>query len=132
MKYFTIKELSRSNNAANLGINNHPTPNAIDNLEMLVDNVLDPLREAWGKPIRVNSGYRCEALNRAVGGSKTSHHLKGMAADITAGSKAENKALFELVQKLRLPFTQLIDEKGFQWIHISYERFNLKMQILKL
>ena len=55
-----------------------------------------------------------------------------MAADITAGSKAENKALFELVQKLRLPFTQLIDEKGFQWIHISYERFNLKMQILKL
>lgn len=94
--------------------------------------VLDPLRDAYGKPIRVNSGYRSPALNKAVKGSKTSQHVKGQAADITGGNKQENKKLFELAQELNLPYCQLIDERGFTWVHISYDKNNVKRQILHL
>lgn len=125
MKYFTIKELTRSDTAIRKGIDNTAPKEAQENLTSLVDNVLDPLREAWGKPITVTSGYRCPELNRAVGGSATSDHLKGRAADITAGSRAQNKELFMLVQKLGLSFDQLIHEKGSvkegpDWVHVSY------------
>lgn len=132
MRNFTIQELTASTTAEAKKINNNPTPEAAENLKLLVDNVLDPLRDAYGKPIRVNSGYRSPALNVAVKGSKTSQHVKGQAADITAGSKAENKKLFELAQELNLPYCQLIDEKGFAWVHISYDKNNVKRQILHL
>lgn len=132
MKYFTIPELVQSDTANKLNIDNRCTPEQEERLKELTDNVLDPLREAYGKPIRVNSGYRCPKLNKAVKGSPTSDHMEGMAADITGGSVAENKKLFELIQRLNLPFKQLIDEKGFAWVHISYDRDNLKHQILSL
>lgn len=132
MRNFTIQELTASATAEAKKINNDPTPEAAENLKLLVDNVLDPLRDAYGKPIRVNSGYRSPALNAAVKGSKTSQHVKGQAADITGGSKAENKKLFELAQKLNLPYCQLIDEKNFSWVHISYDPNNVKRQILHL
>lgn len=132
MKYFTIDELLRSDTADRLRIDNRCTPEQEERLKELVDNVLDPLREAYGKPIRVNSGYRCPQLNKAVKGSPTSDHMKGMAADITAGSIKENKRLFELIQWLDLPFKQLIDEKGFSWVHVSYDKENLKHQVLSL
>lgn len=132
MKYFTIKELSRSATAAARNIDNTPPAEAERNLTALVSNILDPLREAWGKPVTVNSGYRCPALNRAVGGSRTSHHLRGMAADITTGNKADNRRLFQLAINMKLPFTQLIDERGFSWVHISYDPDNIKRQVLKL
>ena len=132
MRNFTIQELTASATAAAKKINNDPTPEAAENLKLLVDNVLDPLRDAYGKPIRVNSGYRSPALNTAVKGSKTSQHVKGQAADITGGSKQENRKLFELAQKLNLPFCQLIDERGFTWVHISYDKDNVKRQILHL
>lgn len=132
MKYFTIKELCTSSTAQQKGIDNKPTPGIEQNLELLVKYVLDPLREAWGKPITVTSGYRCPALNRAVSGAKNSHHITGMAADITTGSKVDNKKLFQLVLDLKLVFTQLIDEKNYSWIHISYDPDNLKRQVLKL
>mgnify|MGYP001024757040 FL=1 len=74
MKYFTLKELTRSTTATAKGIDNTPTPEVEKNLTLLVENVLDPLREIYGKPITVNSGYRCPELNKAVGGSKTSDH----------------------------------------------------------
>lgn len=131
MKYFTIKELCKSSTAVQKKIDNSPNSEIITNLENLVKYVLDPLREGYGKPIRVNSGYRCDALNKAVGGSKTSQHRYGLAADITAGSKFENRRLFILAQKLNLPFDQLIDEKGYSWIHISYSEKPRK-QILHL
>lgn len=120
MKYFTIKELSNSSTAVQKKIDNTPNSEIVSNLEKLVEYVLDPLRERYGKPIHVNSGYRCPALNKAVNGSKTSHHMTGLAADITAGSIAKNKILFNLAQELDLPFDQLIDEKNFKWVHISY------------
>lgn len=132
MRNFTIQELTASTTAAAKKINNNPTPEAEKNLKQLVDKVLDPLRDAYGKPIIVTSGYRSPALNTAVKGSKTSQHVKGQAADITAGSKQENKKLFELAQKLNLPYCQLIDEKNFSWVHISYDKDNVKRQILHL
>jgi len=132
MKYFTIEELCRSNTARNMGITNEAPYNVRTNLRHLTVAVLDPLREAWGRPITVNSGYRCPELNKAVGGSPKSHHQRGMAADITAGNRVDNRRLFQLVQDLRLPFTQLIDESDFKWIHISYDPTDLRHDILKL
>lgn len=131
MKYFTITELSKSSTAAQKGIDNTPNPDVIKNLESLVEHILDPLREKFGKPITVNSGYRCPALNKAVGGSKTSHHMTGLAADITGGSVARNRILFSLIQELNLPFDQLIDEKNYKWIHVSFSEKPRK-QILHL
>ena len=132
MKYFTIAERCASSTATAKGIDNTPTPGITQNLERLVANVLDPLREAWGKPIVVTSGYRCPELNKAVGGAKNSHHMQGMAADISTGNKVDNRRLFQKILDLGLPFTQLIDEKGFSWIHVSYDTSNLKRQVLKL
>lgn len=131
MKYFTLKELTRSATAEEKGIDNTPTPEVEKNLTLLVDNILDKLREIYGKPITVNSGYRCPELNKAVGGSKTSDHVKGFAADITGGSKEENERIFNII-KHNFHFKQLIDEKGFSWVHVSYDPSNLKNQILKL
>lgn len=132
MKYFTLDELTRSDTARRLGIDNRPAQRHIDSLRRLVDDVLDPLREAWGKPITVNSGYRCPELNRAVGGARASQHMLGQAADITVGNKADNRRLFQLVQSLNLPFTQLIDESDFAWVHIGHDPSNVKRQVLKL
>lgn len=130
MKYFTIEELCRSDKATALGIKNTPDAAVVTNLRELVENVLDPLREAWGGPITVSSGYRNKQLNIAVGGATNSHHLYGMAADITVGTKDKNRKLFVLVQQLGLPFTQLIDEYGYQWVHISYDPQDLRKQIV--
>lgn len=120
MKYFTIEELTRSTTARLRGIDNTPSQQVINNLIALVDNVLDPLREAWGKPIHVNSGYRCRALNKAVGGVPASQHMRGEAADITAGGKEANRELYSLLRRLNLPVDQAINEKDFSWIHVSY------------
>jgi hypothetical protein len=120
MNYFTINELCRSTTADRLGITNRPDEDQTANLEALINEVLNPLRRAYGRPIRVNSGFRCDALNRAVGGVRTSDHPKGCAADITAGSPTQNRVLFELAQFLRLPYDQLIDEQNASWIHISH------------
>ncbi len=118
MKHFTLDELTRSATARRLGIDNTPTRQAAANLKQLVANILDPLREAYGAPIYVNSGYRCPVLNRAVGGSASSQHLTGEAADITAGSKAGNRRLYELLRNL--PVDQAINEHDFAWLHVSY------------
>ena len=131
MKYFTIKELCKSSVAETKRIDNTPNLEIINHLECLVKHILDPLRERYGKPIYINSGYRSVALNKAVNGSKTSQHMKGLAADITAGSSEKNKILFSLIQELNLPFDQLIDEKNYKWIHVSYST-NPRKQILHL
>ena len=133
MKYFTIKELISSSTATQYNINNTPTKEIEENLKALVDNILDPLREAYGKPIIVTSGYRCEKLNTLLKGSKTSQHRFGQAADIktVSDTPTENKKLFDLVQKLNLPFDQLIDEYNFNWVHVSYSPRNRK-QVLHI
>lgn len=135
MKYFTIEELTRSDTATTRGIDNTPTPEIKANLERLVDKVLDPLREKYGKPITVNSGYRCPELNKAVGGSKTSDHMNGFSVDITASSKKENAILFQII-KDNFDFDQLIWEKGNSeypdWVHVSYNPNRLRKQVLKM
>ena len=121
MVYFTINELCYSATAQAKGINNTPNATQRNALIALVDTVLDPLRRAWGKPILVNSGYRCPALNNAVGGKASSQHLRGEAADITTGSPQSNKQLYDLAISLRLPIDQLIGERGYTWLHISHK-----------
>lgn len=74
MKYFTINELTHSDTAVKLKLDNTPSKDVIYNLTKLVDTILDPLRELYGKPIRISSGYRSEKVNKAVGGSSTSQH----------------------------------------------------------
>jgi uncharacterized protein YcbK (DUF882 family) len=132
MKYFTIEELCQSTTADRKGIDNRCSNEIAANLTALVDNVLDPLRIWYGKPITVNSGYRCPALNKAVGGAVTSQHMSGQAADIDTGDRQQNKLLFEYIRK-SLPFDQLIDESNFAWVHISYRADrNNRNQVLKL
>lgn len=134
-KYFSLDELCHSDTAKARGIDNTPSEEVKKNLEALIENVLDPLREAYGKPIYVNSGYRCPALNKAVGGASNSEHLAmngSAAADLDTHSYYENKKLFELAQRLKLPYRQLIDEANMSWIHISYNPNDIKRQVLKL
>ena len=126
MKYFTIKELCKSNTAKQKGIDNTPTPEAEENLVLLIEKVLDPLREAWGEPIIVTSGYRGKELNKLVGGSKTSQHMTGQAADIrtVSDTKEDNRKLYELVKVLGLPVDQCINEYDYDWVHVSYSPRN--------
>lgn len=131
MKYFSIKEMTKSNTATTKGIDNTPDQTITDNLTKLIEAVLDPLREWYGKPIIVNSGYRCEALNKAIGGAKSSQHMLGEAADITVGSKEENEKLFDYI-KDNLEFDQLINESDFSWVHVSYREGRLRKQVLEL
>lgn len=121
MKYFSFQEFERSDTAYRHGIDNTAPESARRNIAALVDKVLDPLREAWGKPITVTSGYRCPAVNRRVGGVSTSMHLTGCAADISTGNAVDNRRLYQLAQDLNLPYFELIGKKyDFRWLHISY------------
>ena len=124
MKYFTIKELCASFKATQLGIKNEPSKAALTNLESLVLNILDPLRTAWGGGIIVTSGYRSVALNKAVGGSPSSAHRHGLAADIVPADKriASFKAFcVKWLKDNQVNFDQYIDEVGggSEWVHIG-------------
>lgn len=122
MRYFTIQELTASQVAKRKGIDNTPTAQAKACLTALVANLLDPLRERWGSPLIVTSGYRCAKLNRAVGGAPRSQHTKGQAADLRTMSdtRAANKRLFDFIRLSGLPFDQLIDEYDYNWVHVSF------------
>ena len=136
MKYFTIDELCASDTAQRRGIDNTPDTAKKQKLQTLIEQLLDPIRAAWGAPITINSGYRSPKLNAAVGGVSTSQHLKGEAADITVGSTADNKRLFDKIVAMqaagRIAFDQLIDESGYKWIHISYRAGANRNQTLHL
>lgn len=119
MKYFTIEELCSSTVAKTKDIDNTPTDEIKKRLQALIETVLDPLREWYGKPIYVNSGYRCRALNEAVGGVPTSFHLYGYAADIDTNNTTENQKLFNYI-KNNLPFTEMGWEGNGAWIHVAY------------
>ncbi len=136
MKYFTIDELCASDTAQRRGIDNTPDTAKKQKLQTLIEQLLDPIRAAWGAPITINSGYRSRKLNAAVGGVSTSQHLRGEAADISVGSPAENKRLFAKIVELqktgRIAFDQLIDESGYRWIHLSYRPGANRNQTLHL
>ena len=104
-------------------------------LHVLVDQLLDPIREAWGDPIVVSSGYRCKELNTLVGGAKNSHHMLGCAADLIAGNKADHRRLFNLIRQMqqqgKIRFTQLIWEGDGRWVHVSYVPSDLRCQVIE-
>ena len=135
MKHFSISELTASATALREGIDNRPSKCAYHLLHVLVQQLLDPIREAWGEPIVVSSGYRCKQLNTLVGGVKNSHHILGCAADIIAGNRADHRKLFKMIQKMqqegRIKFTQLIWEGNGRWIHISYVPGDLRCQVIE-
>ena len=116
-KDFSYREFERSEVADAKHICNVITSFEVrDSILALTENVLQPLRNAWGKPLKVNSGYRCKALNAAVGGVPTSQHVKGEAADIAAGDPVK---LARLAVKLGLPFDQMILYPTF--VHFSHK-----------
>lgn len=128
--YFTIKEMCASDTAKRYNIDNTPSEEAKENLQKLIDEVLDPCREKYGKPITVNSGYRSRQLNAKVGGVDTSDHLTGEAADITGGSVAENRKIFRILVE-NGKFDQLIWEKGGRWVHVSWRGDNSRHIMLE-
>lgn len=134
MSHFTIAELSYSRTAEEKKINNEPNFVQKQNLQKLIDVILDPIRDKYGKSIISTSGFRCPKLNKLIGGVPTSDHLKGMAGDIvgTPNTLAENKKLYNLIKSMDLPVRQCILEKGGKWIHISYNEKDIRKQYLKI
>lgn len=125
--YFTIEELCKSRP----GYDNTPSEEIKKNLQQLIDKVLDPMREAYGAAVNVTSGYRSPAYNKAIGGAKNSQHMKGQAADLqTKEGKAGNKRLFDIIRK-QGNFDQLINEKDYQWIHVSHNPNGNRGQVLR-
>lgn len=131
---FSLHEMTKSETAIRLGMENAPTDEVIASLRALCEKVLQPVREHYGKGVKVNSGYRAPEVNAAVGGSKTSDHCKGQAADIEIPG-VSNAELAQWIEA-NLPYTQLILEfytKGIPdsgWVHVSYDPNNLKKQSL--
>lgn len=117
-KYFSLYELI--NTSVTTLSNNIPDWSQLENLLILCEKILDPLRDAFGKPIYINSGYRSCFVNESVGGVSTSQHLLGCAADISVGCDFSLSKLFDLVQELKLPFDQLIYYKKRRFIHVSW------------
>ena len=120
--YFTLAEFLRSSEAEKYKIDNTPTFEVVEHLSEVVEKVLDPMRAAYGKPITVTSGYRCQALNKAVGGVRNSAHLTGYAADLRAADMAGfKKFVREWLISQRVKFDQcIIENRGaVEWIHIG-------------
>lgn len=134
--HFSLAELTASVTAKAKKIDNSPDSVALGNLKSLAQDILEPLRAAFGAPLLVTSGFRSEALNRAISGSSpTSQHCKGEAADLVVAYPLQgesrrdaNRRLFEvakaLVESGQIKVGQLIDEYDFAWVHISLPRAN--------
>jgi zinc D-Ala-D-Ala carboxypeptidase len=136
-KNLSLSELTKSNTAQRLGIDNSPTSEHITNLVKVANNVFQPIRDHFAAPIFISSGYRSEALNDAIGGSKTSQHSKGEAIDIDndAVQYPTNRMIFDYIND-HLEFDQLIwefgDDSKPDWVHVSFtdQRKNRK-QLLR-
>ena len=131
-KNFTLSEFTRSATASRKGIDNTPSEKHIENLQYLVSKVLQPMRNALG-PIRITSGYRSPALNRAIGGSTKSQHCKGQAADIQIYKKGvmNNSRIYDYVLANNMEFDQMINEFDFSWIHISLKKEGNRKNVLE-
>jgi len=125
-KDLTLFEMIRSELAKRKGVSNEPTPEHIENMKVLAEKVFQPIRDHFGVPIYISSGYRSAALNKKIGGAKNSQHLTGEAMDIDmdgSGSKVTNVEVFRYIRD-NLSFDQLIWEFGNNvapdWVHVSY------------
>jgi hypothetical protein len=132
-KHISYLEATHSDTAKAKGISNVPNEVQLAAMKLVAEKCFEPLREWYGKPIKINSFYRSHELNKAVKGSKTSDHVKGMAIDLDAGSNAENLKLFNWL-KDNVEYKQLIyeygDKSGPEWVHISYDPKDLRTQLL--
>jgi hypothetical protein len=134
--HLDLAEVTRSDSAKRNGISNMPTPEHIENFKLLAEKVFEPIREHFGVPIRISSGYRSKELNdKTKGASKTSDHCFGRAIDIdNDGTSITNKQIFDFI-KNNLKYKQLIFEFGTDenpaWVHVSYDPNNLKNETLK-
>ena len=131
-KNFSLEELTKSQTAIRLGINNQPDDTQLSNLVALCESVLQPIRDHYGLPVHISSGFRCPELNTKIGGSATSDHCRGCAADIEIPG-VDNFMLAEHIKQMN--FRQLILEfydgtplSG--WVHISYDIAHNKNQVL--
>ena len=127
MKYFSIDEMVRSATAKRLGIDNSPTEEISNNLVLFIETVLDPIREDWGGPISVSSGYRCPELNKAVGGAKNSGHQYGFCADLqVSGGELRLRSFAKFVKKWmedhKMKWDEIIFESsgGVTWLHFCW------------
>lgn len=108
----------------------NPPATVVENLRALCIHILQPLRDALGTPLKINSGYRCPSLNKAIKGAVNSQHMTGQAADIIDLTHG-NAFLFKKIKDLNLPFDQMIDEFGFRWVHVSYDPTRNRKAILQ-
>ena len=132
----SLAEVMRSETAKRKGVSNMPTPEHIENFKKLAENIFQPIRKHFGKPIHISSGYRSAALNKAIRGAASSQHCTGEAIDIDMdGTAITNAEIFNYI-KNNLSFDQLIWEFGTDknpdWVHVSYESTGKqRKQVLK-
>ena len=120
-EHLSLSEAIRSESAKRNGISNMPTAEHIENFKILAAKVFEPIREHFGVPIRISSGYRSAELNKCVNGSATSQHSSGEAIDIDQDyTTITNKQVFDYI-KDNLVFDQLINEFNYSWVHVSYK-----------
>jgi hypothetical protein len=129
-KHISTAEATESATALRLGIKNVPNEVELEAMKYVSENLFEPIIEWYDKPIKINSFYRCLALNKAVNGSKTSGHVLGNSIDISGGNKVENKKIFDFIKTSGLDFDQVINEYDFTWIHISLKKTGNRKQIL--
>ena len=131
-KNFTLRELTRSNTATRLGVNNEPIKLHMENMQRLISNLIQPMRDELG-PIRITSGYRSKALNRAIGGSSKSQHCKGEALDVQFWKEGQmcNKEIYKWILNSGLEFDQMINEFDFAWIHVSLKENKNRKEVLE-
>lgn len=133
-RHFTLYELIKSETADKLGIVNVPNFAQVQLLALFVDSLLEPLRTAAQRPIIIKSGYRCEKLNKAVGGVSGSYHTLHdghCAADISLGNAGINRAFFSLMEKSDLPINEWILGKDASYIHVSWHPWRRKREIVR-
>ena len=131
-KHISTAEATESATALRLGIKNVPNEAELEAMKYVAENLFEPIREWYDKPIKINSFYRCVALNKAVKGSVTSGHVLGNSIDISGGNKVENKKIFDFIKTSGLDFDQVINEYDFTWIHISLKKTGNRKQVLKI
>ena len=131
-KNFALSEITHSNTAKRLGIDNEPTEEHLQNMQNLINLLIQPMRDSLG-PIRISSGYRNPELNLAIGGSSSSQHCKGEALDIQFWQmgKMMNELIYEWILDSGLEFDQMINEFDFAWIHISLKAKDNRKQVLE-
>ena len=136
-KHLSLSEVIKSGTAKRLGIDNTPTPEHMHNILLIAEKVFEPVREHFGKPLYVSSGYRSETLNKAIKGSSRSQHCKGEALDLDAQVYGgfTNKELFDYI-KDNLVFDQMIWEFGTDeepdWVHVSYKKGKNRGEMLRV